>query len=359
MTAIELDPSRLEAFAGRMVGVVNDALLGLAISLGHQTGLFDTMAGLAPSTSDEIAAAAGLQERYVREVLGALVTGAIVTYEGPTRRYQLPPEHAAVLTRAAGVDNLAALTQFVGLLGGVEQDVVRCFREGGGVPYSSFPTLHRLLAELTKDTVDATLLTTTLDLVPGLRGRLEGGIDVADVGCGAGYALNVLARAFPASRFTGYDLSEEAIGAARALAEEWSLDNVRFEVRDVAALDLTAALDFVTTFDAVHDQAAPDRVLRAIARALRPGGVYLCVDVAGSSSLEDNLDHPLGPAIYTISTMHCMTVSLAEDGAGLGAAWGEQTATRMLTEAGFTDVTAERVDGDVFNVYFVCRKGRP
>jgi hypothetical protein len=97
-------------------------------------------------------------------------------------------------------------------------------------------------------------------------------------------------------------------------------------------------------------------VLRGIADALRPDGVYLCVDIAASSHLEDNLEHPLGPTIYTISTMHCMTVSLALDGAGLGAAWGEQTARSMLADAGFTDVTTERVEGDVFNIYYVAHK---
>lgn len=355
MTAIELDATRLEAFAGRMVGVVNDALLALSVSIGHQTGLFDTMAVLTPSTSDEIAAAADLDERYVREVLGALTTGGIVSYDPATRAYVLPPEHAAVLTRAAGVDNLAAMTQFVGMLGAVEQDVVRCFREGGGVPYSSFPTFHRQLGEMTKDTVDATLLDGTLGLVPGLRDRLERGIDVADIGCGSGYAINVLGRAFPNSRFTGFDFSEEAIAAGRAQAADWGLDNVTFEVRDVTDLQITDGFDFVTTFDAVHDQADPAAVLGGIAAALRPDGVYLCVDIGASSHLEENLEHPLGPAIYTISTMHCMTVSLALAGAGLGAAWGEQTALAMLAEAGFADVSTERVEGDIINVYYVAR----
>lgn len=356
MTALELDATRLEAFAGRMVGVVNDGLLALSVSIGHQTGLFDTMAQLPPSTSEEIAATAGLQERYVREVLGALTTGGIVTYDPTTRSYALPPEHAAVVTRAAGVDNLAALTQFVGMLGAVEHDIVRCFREGSGVPYSSFPTFHRLIGEMTKDTVDATLLDGTLDLVPDLRDRLEQGIDVADIGCGSGYAINVLGRAFPNSRFTGVDFSEEAITAGRAQAAEWGLGNVTFEVRDATDLQITEGFDLVTTFDAVHDQADPAAVLRGIAASLRPDGVYLCVDVAASSHLEDNLEHPLGPAIYTISTMHCMTVSLALDGAGLGAAWGEQTALAMLAEAGFADVSTQRVDGDVFNIYYVARK---
>jgi len=355
MTAIELDATRLEEFGGRMVGVVNDALLALSISIGHQTGLFDTMAELPPSTSEEIATAAQLQERYVREVLGALTTGAIVTYDAATRSYALPVEHAALLTRAAGVDNLAALTQFVGILGAVEQDVVRCFHEGGGVPYSSFPTFQRQIAEMTRDTIDATLLDGTLQLVPGLRDRLEQGIDVADVGCGSGYAINVLGRAFPSSRFTGYDFSDEGITAGRDQAAEWGLHNVTFEVRDATDLQTTDGFDLVTTFDAIHDQADPAAVLRGIAASLRSGGVYLCVDVAASSHLEDNLDHPLGPAIYTISTMHCMTVSLALDGAGLGAAWGEQTALAMLTEAGFADVSTQRVEGDIFNVYYVAR----
>jgi SAM-dependent methyltransferase len=165
-----------------------------------------------------------------------------------------------------------------------------------------------------------------------------------------------MARAFPASTFTGYDFSDEAIGAAREQASEWGLQNVSFEVRDVAELDLTEAFDFVTTFDAVHDQAAPARVLAGIGRALRPGGTYLCVEPGASSNLEENLEHPLGPMLYTISCMHCMTVSLALDGAGLGAAWGEQTATAMLADAGFADIRSERVEGDVFNVYYVATK---
>jgi hypothetical protein len=107
----------------------------------------------------------------------------------------------------------------------------------------------------------------------------------------------------------------------------------------------------------VHDQVAPDRVLANIAAALRPDGVYLCVDIAASSHLEENIEHPLGPTLYTISTMHCMTVSLAHGGAGLGTVWGEQTALRMLAEAGFSKVDVERVEGDVFNVYYIARKG--
>jgi 2-polyprenyl-3-methyl-5-hydroxy-6-metoxy-1,4-benzoquinol methylase len=357
MSTIELDPTRIEAFAGRIVGIINDSMISLALSIGHQTGLFDTMAGLDPATAPEIASAGGLEERYVREILGTLVTGGIVEYDAETATYALPGEHAAVLVRAAGVNNLASMAQFTALLGAVEQDVVRCFREGGGVPYARFPTFHRLMAENTRDTVDATLLDGTLPLVPGLRERLETGIDVADVGCGSGYALNVLARAFPTSRFTGFDFSEEAIGAATAEAAAWGLTNVAFHVQDVTDLGRTEAFDLITTFDAIHDQADPAAVLAGIAAALRADGTYLCIDIAASSHLHENLEHPLAPMLYTISTMHCMTVSLALGGAGLGTCWGEQTALRMLGEAGFTDVRTEHVEGDIFNVYYVARKG--
>jgi 2-polyprenyl-3-methyl-5-hydroxy-6-metoxy-1,4-benzoquinol methylase len=356
MTTTELDLTRLEEFGNRMAGVLNDGMLSLSLSLAHQSGLLDTMATLPPSTSDEIAAAAGLNERYVRENLGALTTGGVVMHDPTTSTYVLPQEHAAVLTTAAGPNNLALMMQMVPMLADVEQDVLRCFREGGGVPYSAYPTFHRRMADFSQATIDATLVDGTLSLEPGLRKDLERGIDVADIGCGSGYAINVMGRAFPNSRFTGYDLCAEPIATATAQAKEWGLENVRFEVRDVTELGETDAYDFILTLDAVHDQAAPDRVLAGIAQALRPDGVYFCVDVAASSHVHENLDHPLGPTLYTVSTMHCMTVSLAYDGAGLGAVWGEQTALAMLADAGFTNVTTEHVEGDAINVTYVSRK---
>jgi 2-polyprenyl-3-methyl-5-hydroxy-6-metoxy-1,4-benzoquinol methylase len=166
----------------------------------------------------------------------------------------------------------------------------------------------------------------------------------------------VLALAFHDSRFVGYDIAAEAIAAAEAEATAWGLTNVRFVVRDVAELGETGAFDFITTFDAVHDQVDPARVLANISAALRPGGAYLCVDIAASSNLEDNLEHPLATGLYTVSTMHCMTVSLAHGGAGLGTMWGEQTARAMLADAGFTSVVPHHVEGDMFNVYYVARK---
>ena len=342
-------------FAERMVRILNDAAVALMVSVGHRTGLFDVMAAMPAATSGEVAAAAGLNERYVREWLAAMTTGRIVDHDVATEAFSLRADHAAWLTRSAGQNNLAIQAQYVGLLALVEDQIVDCFRNGGGVPYSAFPRFQAVMAEDSGSVHDATLIGVTLPLVPGLVDRLEHGIDVADVGCGSGHALNLMAEAFPRSGFTGFDLSDAGLTAARSEAATKGLTNVRFEKRDAASLGEAARFDLITTFDSVHDQARPDLMLAGIARALRPGGVYLCGEVSAASELAENMDHPLGPLLYTISCMHCMTVSLAEDGMGLGAMWGEQKAREMLRDAGFTSIETAHVDGDVAGVYFIAR----
>ena len=351
-----IDETRVEAFAEQMVGVLNDAMLALMASVGHQTGLFDAMADLPPSNSEEIASAAKLDERYVREWLGAMVVGRVVSYDPSVKSFRLPPEHAACLTRAAGPDNLASVAQLVALLGNVEDGIVESFRNGGGVPYSAYERFQDIMAEDSAQVYGATLIDITLPNVPGLVERLRGGISVADIGCGQGIALNLMAGAFPKSRFVGYDLSEEGIAAGRAQAEIMGLGNVRFEVKDATTLDESDSYQLITAFDVIHDLAHPAEVLRNIYSALEPGGTFLMVDPAASSNLHENLDHPMGPFLYTISTMHCMTVSLEQGGAGLGAAWGEQPARRLLAEAGFEGVEVEQVGGDIFNNYYTATK---
>jgi SAM-dependent methyltransferase len=250
---------------------------------------------------------------------------------------------------------MASLTRYVAMLGDVEDEIVECFARGGGVPYSRYAKVVEVDRENVSEAGDATLIDVTLPLVPGLLERLHRGIDVADVGCGIGHAINVMARAFPASRFIGYDISQHSLAYGRAEAAATGLRNARFEDRDAATLDGNPSFDFITTFDSIHDQADPAAVLRGIALSLNPAGTYLCVDVAASSDVADNATHPAGPLLYTYSTMHCMPVSLALNGAGLGSVWGEQLALRMLAEAGFGDVDVRRVDGDIINNYYICK----
>jgi 2-polyprenyl-3-methyl-5-hydroxy-6-metoxy-1,4-benzoquinol methylase len=345
-----------EEFAERMVGVIDNASLAVLLSIGHQTKLFDTMAELPPATSAQIADAAGLNERYVREWLGGVVTCRVVDYDAASQTYSLPRHRAAVLTRAAGPDNLALVAQFVPMLGEVEQKIIRCFHSGGGLSYSEYPRFHTLMAAQSGEVFDAALVDGILPMAEGLPDRLRAGADVADIGCGSGHAINVMAQAFPASRFTGIDFSEEGLAAGTAETRSLGLTNATFRQTDVADLDAVEAYDVITVFDAIHDQAQPAQVLHNIHRALRPGGVLLMVDIKASSRLEDNIGVPLRAYMYTVSTMHCMSVSLGLDGAGLGTCWGRQLATSMLADAGFGDVAVHEIESDPINFYYVARK---
>ncbi|HVH17415.1 MAG TPA: class I SAM-dependent methyltransferase [Myxococcota bacterium] len=352
----QIDAQRAEAFSEKMVGVLNGAAIALMTSIGHRTGLFDVMSGMPPADAEKIAGEAGLSERYVREWLGAMVTAGVVEYDPARRSFALPAEHAAFLCREARPNNLAATTQWVALLGGVEDDIVECFERGGGVPYSAFGRFHAVMAEESDQTVVAVLEDAILPIVPGLKAALERGIDVLDVGCGSGRAVNLLARRFPKSRFAGFDMLPEAIAAAKVEALAHGLRNVRFEVRDVSEVDLALRFDLITAFDAIHDQARPDAVLAAVAKALRQDGVFLMQDIAGTSHLEHDAKHPLAPFLYTVSCMHCMTVSLAQGGEGLGAMWGRETASRMLEAAGFAKPEVVTLPHDPINQYYVARR---
>lgn len=353
------DAQKAEAFAARLLSALNDGAFCLMASVGHRTGLFDAMRGQPSMTSEELAARAGLNERYVREWLGAMVTSGTVAVEADALRYRLPPEHAAFLTREAKADNLAAFTQYIGLLAGVEDDVIECFRKGGGVPYERYPRFHEVMADESAETVAPFLESHILPLVPGLVDQLRRGIRVLDVGCGRGRTMMRLAELFPASGFVGIDLSAPAIAAARDEASAKGLTNIEFKVTDASDLDRKAepaSFDFVTTFDAVHDQGRPLNVLRGIHRALKPGGVYLMQDIRASSDVRKNVGHPIGTFLYTASCMHCMTVSLAQGGEGLGAMWGEEKTREYLERAGFTSVEKHELAHDIQNNWYLTRK---
>lgn len=360
MTTAVFDSQKAEAFAGEVVATMNGAAAALMISIGHRTGLFDAMRELPPRDAAGVAGAAGLNERYVREWLAAMTTAGVVEHDPALGTYVLPPEHAAALTRAASPDNLAVIAQFIPVLAGVEGDIVRCFRDGGGVPYSKYPRFHEVMAEESGQSILGSLESHVLPLVPGLADRLRGGIDVMDVGCGRGAVLLKLAGLFPASRFKGIDLSDDAITHAEREAAERGLTNVAFDAVDVSDFATTAkpaAFDFVTTFDAIHDQAKPLSVLTGIRRSLRPGGVYLMQEINGSGHVHEDRGHPIGTFLYTISCLHCMTVSLAQGGEGLGAMWGRAAATDYLARAGFGEVAVKNIEHDIQNDWYVARAG--
>jgi len=351
-----IDKQRVQDFARKVFGLYTSGLLTMMVDIGHKTGLFEA-AAQGPGTSEEIAARAGLHERYVREWLGAMATGGIVQYDAGSKRFTLPAEHAMCLTGASS-RNLAAASQFLPMLAKRLPKVAACFRTGGGVPYTDFqPDFTEGQDASWRLLYDGLLIKGFLPAVPGLPERLKAGMRVADIGCGTGHAVNLMAREYPASSFVGYDFGQEAIARARAEATAMGLGNARFEALDVTKLPAEPTFDLITSFDAIHDQRDPATVLSRIAAALAPDGVYLMIEPKASSNLEDNIGKPFTPYMYGMSVLHCMTVSLAEGGAGLGTAWGEQTARRMLAEAGFTRVDVVDAPGPQNSIY-ICRLHR-
>lgn len=332
------DPELVKQFGARLLGIYTGGVLTKLIDLGYQVGLFEA-AKSGAATSHALAERAGLKERYVREWLGAMVTSGIFLYDPKSREYQLPEEHAALLTGNTHT-NAAPTSRLINHFGSHLQRLVGCFRDGGGIAYAAYrPVFTQCMDDSWRRIYDNLLVTGFIGAVPGLTESLKSGINVLDIGCGTGHAMNILAREFPKSQFAGYDFAEDAIAQAREEAREMGLSNVSFEVVDVSALPADPKFDLITAFDAIHDQRAPAEVLRSACRALVPGGTFVMIEFKFSSHVEENVGNPFAPMFYGFSLMHCMPVSLALDGEGLGTVWGEQTARKYLANAGFGQVS--------------------
>jgi SAM-dependent methyltransferase len=359
--------STREHFAARMTEILNAGALNLALAIGYRTGLFDAMDRLqGPQTCAAIAAAAGLDARYVREWLAVMATGKVVALtedDAGEACYRLPPAHADLLTRRAGSANLGVYAQEIPLLTTIAlESVIEGLATGAGVPYERYPRFQRFMTELADAKHRRMLVPRFLPSVDDGRmvARLEAGIRVCDLGCGEGLALLLMAEAYPASRFVGIDICADSLARGRQEARRLGLTNVEFLCQDVAGLgpgDRTPQrFDYITAFDAIHDQTRPLEALRAAHALLAPDGAFSMVDIAADSRLAANLEHPMGPFLYTVSLMHCMPVGLVNGGMGLGMMWGRQRATALLEEAGFSRVTVASIPEDAFNLHFFCRK---
>lgn len=335
-----MDTDRRMAFSEHMLTTLTGGALTMLVSIGYRLGLFEA-AALGAGTSLDLAERAGLQERYVREWPGAMVTGGFFHYDQASGEYLLPPEHAALLTGDTAA-NVAPMASMLRAFSGALPELEQCFVHGGGVNHESFAPHFEAAGAEFGDTwrriYDEHLVGGFFGAVPGLNARLAAGTRMLDLGCGTGHAVNVAARAFPASRFLGVDIDPRVIRVARAERDRLGLVNAAFAVADAAVFTPRSRFEVITAFDAVHDQHSPLEVLRRAREALLPGGVFVMVDTNFSSQLEDNVGNPLAPLCYAISLMYCITVSLAQHGAGLGAMWGTERARALLAEAGFIQV---------------------
>jgi len=349
--ATGLDRAKAEQFLGQVVSDVGTALLGALSFIGDRLGLFGTLADAGPLTIEALATRTGLSARYLREWLNAMTAAGYVLYRPENEQYVLPPEHATVLADPESPFFVGGFLELIVPSVSQAPKLLSAFRDGGGVSQRDYPPeMFEAIERGTAPWYKHHLLQDWIPAMPQVGAALSRGGRAADVGCGSGQAAIALARGFPEARIVGYDVHEGSIARARANAAAAGLaGRVAFEVAAAARLP-ERQFDFISTFDVVHDAVDPVGLMASIRRALAPGGTYLVLEMRCSPRVEENIN-PIGKFMYTVSTLYCMTTSLAEGGAGIGAAMGEPKARELAAEAGFRHFRKLPID-DPFSVLY-------
>jgi SAM-dependent methyltransferase len=352
-----VDPDRLRDFSRRLFGHLNGAVTSALVYLGDELGLYRALAQGGAASSAELAERSGLDERWVREWLYNQAAAGLLEVE-PGERFALSPEGRAVLAEEAHPAFGAGMfSQLPKTLGSVER-LRESFRTGIGLPYDAFgPEGARGIERGFAPWLRSFLVPAVIGRVPGLRERLEQGACVADVGCGAGAALLLLAKAFPAAELHGYELSRFALARAEENRSRAGLSNVRFHAVPDDALPEDARFDLVLSFDCLHDMTQPERVAGSIRRALRDDGVWLIADIKAHASFAENVaQNPMASLMYGFSVLTCMSSALSEPGgAGLGTlGLPEARARELARAAGFGRFERLDVEHPV-NAFYAAR----
>ena len=330
----------MEAFVGKVMGDTSAAMTTMMLcTLGDRLGLFKDLAENGTTTAADFAGRTGTNPRYAREWLGGMAATGYIDYDPASESFTMPEEHAPALAHEGGPVFFGGVFEMLPPLAGVLDRVEDSFKKGGGVHQSEYdPRWWDGLERFTRGWFDNLLIQEWMPSVPEVKEKLESGAMMADVGCGRGRALILLAEAYPKSTFVGYDAFGPTIEAATEKAKTAGVsDRVRFEECDGAS-GLPDKYDVVATFDVVHDAADPLGLMTGIRQSLNEGGHYLCLDINCAEKLEDNVG-PLGAMFHGFSIGYCMTTSLANDGAGLGPLGLHVPKLRQLTtEAGFSSV---------------------
>jgi SAM-dependent methyltransferase len=351
-----LDSTKTQAFADKVISDLVTTLVIAMCNLGDRLGLFHNLAQHGPATSGELAVRTSLNERYVREWLSALASADYLHYDPVTKRFSLPPEHIPALADERSADFQGGRFQYLPALFKLQDSVAEAFREGGGVPSDAYPQEFWDGIERTVPAwAEHKLVQHWIAIMPDVQAKLVQGALVADVGCGQGGALVKLAQVFPRSHFVGYDIFEPSVSKAIAAAQAAGVsDRLRFEALDVTQ-GLPESFDFIMTHEVIHDAADPLRMLQAIREGLKPDGTYLMKEYNASDKLEENRGL-IGPFMYSISVLFCMTTSLAEGGAGLGTAGLPEPIVRALcTQAGFSQVHRLPIV-DAFSAFYAMKR---
>jgi len=332
----EPDREKVKAFAGQILSDIGTAVQGALSYIGDKLGIFKAMAAAdGPVTVEELADKTGLNARYLREWLGAMTAARYVDYDPATARYFLPPEHAAVLADENHPFFLGGFIQQSVPLASMAPRVAEAFRTGKGVAQNAYPPeMFEAMERTSAGMYKHQLIRRWLPAMPQVEEKLRAGGAALDVGCGSGRAAITIAQAFPNARVVGFDSHLGSIERARANAKAAGLgDRVRFEVVDCTRLP-AHEFDFISTFDVVHDSADPLGLVTSIRNALTSDGTYLLVEMNVSPNVNENIN-PLGKLMYSASTLYCLTTSMAQGGAAIGALMGEPKVRELAARAGF------------------------
>ncbi len=347
----KLDWDKIKNFSKQVSTDIGAAMLGALSYIGDRLGIFSALAEAGSVTSATLAERTGLSERYLREWLGAMTAAGYVNYDPAAKTYAMPAEHAMVLARDDSPFFAGGFIEMIVPQMSIAPKVMQSFKNGRGVAQSEYPpetweAMERSSASMYRHQ----LIRKWLPTMPQVVAKLSEGGSSLDVGCGSGRAAIAIATAFSTAKVFGFDAHQGSLERARANAKSAGLgDRIKFDVVDCTKLP-TAQFDFISTFDVVHDSVDPDALLKSIRLALKPGGTYLMVEVNVSSNLEDNIN-PMGRLMYSMSTLYCMTVSLAHGGAGIGACMGEEKARELVAAAGFKHFRRLPID-DLFSALY-------
>ena len=349
-----VDDNKLHQFIGQMLGDLGGAASISMVRIGDALGLYRALHAKGGMTCGELAREAGVNERYLREWLSHQAASNYLSYEPESGTFSLPPEQAMVFAdedspvyMLGGFDLMASLLD-------AQPKVQAAFKTGAGVGWDDHTgCMFCAVARFFRPGYYNNLVASWLPALEGVVARLEHGADVADVGCGHGWSTVLMAKAFPNSRFVGYDFHPSSIANAQKHAREHGVHaNARFEVAKAKEYPGTG-FDLVTFFDCLHDMGDPAGAAAHVRRSLKPDGTWMIVEPMAGDRLEDNLN-PVGRLYYAGSTMVCVPTSLSQEvGAALGAQAGEAKLREVITAGGFRSV--RRATETPFNLILEAR----
>ena len=349
-----MDLDRSQAFMKKVVGDLAAASATALVYVGDRVGLFKAMADAGPLTREQLEHKTGIHPRYLEEWLATMFCAGYIEHDAETDTWTFPDEHAVFFAEERSEYYLGGLFKGGPGLMAMAPKVAEAFETGQGIPFQAYGESQPLATEqMNRAVYEARLVRKWLPAMPQVVERLKAGGRAIDIGCGTGVIPVLLARAFPEARVAGLDFDARSIEIARENAREAGVGE-RIEFKQGSASEFEApagGYDFISSFDCIHDMGDPAGVLRRIRAALASGGTYLMVEPRVAERVEDNAANPFARMLYGISCMHCVPVSLAQGGPGLGACWGPTRARLAAQEAGFSRFAALPIQSPVFAFY--------